>query len=277
MKRKPVSGSIREKISEENAFLKMKLMLEKGAQIKGSSEDIPPEVENEFLKYIMEFERQAENPSMITVFERIGKPNHFRPVGDISDDEIEEALSDLRAYLFEQQIDVAACSPNVTARELYRFIVEELFQKEIPDIRVPGMIKGFIYDEFYPDPVYENERLAVDGCLSRIFSSFSFDDLGFFRKEELQLNDHFPLSREGFTELVEQFKSCFDSIEDLEVTDVLCQVADKFSFVRGNYSFLAKWGNEQMTYTGKWLINLEMDPHYGDWVIFSVQIEGVNF
>ena len=277
MKRKPVFGRNLEKIKEENAYLKMKLMLEKGAQINSSSGEIPPEVENEFLKYIMEFERQSENPTMITVFDRIGKPTHFKPVDAIREEEMEDALTKLRDYLIGHQIDTAVCSPNVSAKEFYRFIVEELFYMEIPDIRVPGMMKGFIYDEFHPDPVFDNEQIVVNECLLGMLSTKPVEKLIFYRQEELQLNDHFPLSHEEFLTLIGQFKSSFDSIDDVEITEVFCQVNEKFSFVRGNYSFLARWGKEEMHYRGKWLVNLELDSEDGQWLIFSVQIDGINF
>ena len=51
-----------EQLKAENDFLKMKLMLEKGAEFhtSGDSMELPPEAENMFLKNIMEFERQFD-------------------------------------------------------------------------------------------------------------------------------------------------------------------------------------------------------------------------
>ena len=66
-------------LKAENEFLKMKMMLEHGAHFSDSSEEISAEMENDFLRYVMEFEKQYANPSFITVYEKINKPTHFKP------------------------------------------------------------------------------------------------------------------------------------------------------------------------------------------------------
>ncbi|MDQ6903188.1 MAG: hypothetical protein M3139_09275 [Bacteroidota bacterium] len=69
-----------ENLKNENEFLKMKLMLEQGAEfgtIKSDSE-LPATVENEFLNYIMAFEKQAAERKTIKVFDRIERPEHLK-------------------------------------------------------------------------------------------------------------------------------------------------------------------------------------------------------
>ena len=84
-----------EALKAENDFLKMKMMLERGAQFGMLSDECDPKMENEFLNYIMEFEKQAEYPTYIKVYDKIGKPTHFRPVTEIPDDEMEKAWDEL--------------------------------------------------------------------------------------------------------------------------------------------------------------------------------------
>lgn len=277
MKRKPVSGIEQQKLKEENAFLKMKLMLENGAQINGTTGELPPEVENQFLKYVMAFEKQVENPTMIRIFDKIGKPTQFKPAAELQDAEIEQALSDIRGLLHQHGIDLTALSPHVSGRELYRFILEEFLQQEIIDIKMPSMIQGFIYDEFHPDPEFENQQIAIDNCLKEILSEKPLEDMSVYRQEELQLNEHFPLSHEDFKRKIQLFKDSYRSIENLSITDVLCRVEEKYSFVRGAYSFVARWESGEISFKGKWLINFEKADDDNNWDIFSVQIEGVNF
>ena len=61
-----------ERLKAENDFLRMKLMLENGAEFGNieSDKDLPPNIENEFLNYIIEFEKHAENPVYIKVFDK---------------------------------------------------------------------------------------------------------------------------------------------------------------------------------------------------------------
>src|SRR5687767_5784195 len=95
-----------EQLRAENEFLKMKLMLEKGAQfgITGEMERLPAEIENKFLKHIMEFEEQAAQPVTATVFETLNKPSHFKPVQEIPEDQIDQAWKELSAYLKQHSV-----------------------------------------------------------------------------------------------------------------------------------------------------------------------------
>src|SRR4030095_5347224 len=78
MKNKSIEPRGEEEIRNENEFLKMKLMLERGAVFGPcDNEALPAAVENEFLNYIAEFEKQADNPIQTTVFKKIGSPQHF--------------------------------------------------------------------------------------------------------------------------------------------------------------------------------------------------------
>lgn len=65
-----------EMLKAENDFLKMKLMLENGADFINMDQvdAIPPEIENQFLNYVASFERQLKNPKYITVFEKFSNP-----------------------------------------------------------------------------------------------------------------------------------------------------------------------------------------------------------
>ena len=102
-------------LETENEFLKMKLMLEKGAEFGSSAEvkDLPPEIENEFLKHIMEFEKQWESAPMIRIYDKVGRPTAFRPVDTIDDENIETAWEELSAYLEKHGISLDVCSPNI--------------------------------------------------------------------------------------------------------------------------------------------------------------------
>src|SRR5690348_13178639 len=106
-----------EQLRSENEFLKMKLMLERGASFNtgDTKNEIPPEIENKFLNNIIDFESQFDKRKKITVFEKIGRPSHFRPLKEISAEQYEKSWQELSSYLESHNISVDACSPNVTA------------------------------------------------------------------------------------------------------------------------------------------------------------------
>ena len=266
-------------LETENEFLKMKLMLEKGAEFGSSAEvkDLPPEIENEFLKHIMEFEKQWESAPMIRIYDKVGRPTAFRPVDTIDDENIETAWVELSAYLEKHGISLDVCSPNITGRELYRFATEELFQLEVEDIRIPGLVHGFIYDEFHPDPVYDNTCLAVDQCMKLIFReepmkwTFQFSDKG------VRLNAKESLTVEELKDTFNRFKAAYDRIELSGFSCAGCSVLDANSNVKGTYAVDAYYGLGKNTMEGKWEVRLEKEMDLGSWRIVEIQIEGINF
>lgn len=134
----------------ENELAEMKLALERGAKFYKSSEaDLPPEIESEWLKNIQQFEEMYEQCKRITVYEFCGKPVFKKP-DDLQEGELKAALHQLQQTLSENNVELNALS-SVDDNELYRFITTELFTQEMDDLRIPGMIHCFIYEEFFPE------------------------------------------------------------------------------------------------------------------------------
>ena len=264
-------------LKAENDFLKMKMMLEHGAVVEmGSSNELPAEIENQFLKNVMEFEKQWADQKEITVFEKIGKPDHFKPVNEIADDDIDLAWNDLSEYMSQCGVDLSACSPNVTNRELYRFTVEELFKEEMTDINVPGMMSCFIYDEFHPDHVYDNTRHAIQDCIEAIFEKDPLDFTPWFANDNIILNKKTGLTQAGFKEAVNRFKDIFDEIDLIEVKSDNCEIVDNRCLVSGNYKTKLVCGNTETQIEGNWMVEYFLD-HLGYWEMINIQVENIQF
>lgn len=267
-----------EQMRSENDFLKMKMMLERGAQFSNLGDtEIPPELENEFLKSCMEFEKQFEAATYIKVFDKIDRPTHFKPATEIKEADILTAWDELSDYLNHYGIILDACSPNITARELYRFTTEELFDEEIEDLRIPGMMQCFIYDIFHPDIAYENTRLAKEECMEYILDKIPMKERYNFKNENLQLNTYSSLSIDEFARIVNRFKDAYDHLEIDQLQETVCVVNEKESWVTGIYSVTATAGKESYPLSGKWKVVYEKDDHLEYWYINTVIIEGINF
>jgi hypothetical protein len=268
-----------EALKAENEFLKMKMMLEKGAEFYSSDDAgiLPSEVENAFLKNVMEFERQFDEQKLIKVFDKIGRPTHFKPASEIDDSTIDTAWENLAAHLANHGISLSACSPQVTKRELYRFTTEELFHFEMNDMNIPGMVHGYIYDEFHPDPVYETTRAAVEDCMQDIFRKEPLEWMSYYNDKDLRLNDRHPLTDEQFKTWINNFKKAYDGFIGTRISDVECVVDQKVSTVKGSYKTGAVIPGEVVPLKGNWTVQLEFDDELGYWYIFNVQIEGVKF
>jgi hypothetical protein len=265
-----------ERIRAENNVLKMKLMLEKGATFHEQKEDLPAEIEHEFLKHVIAFEKQMEEHKTIRVAEKLGNPVHFRPVEEIPEAELEKAWEELGKHMSKHGVSLDVYSPNISVRELYRFTTEELFKQEMDDFSMPGMMYCFIYDEFYPDPLYENGRAALDTIRS-ILNPHALECLPHLKRRNLRLNNKLPLLEEEFRWYVNQFKQAYECIEEPEVTQLECTVKEKYSQVHGTYKLRVSLQTEYVVLQGTWLIELEFDDELGYWYIFNVQVDGINF
>lgn len=268
-----------ENLKNENEFLKMKLMLEQGAKFgtMQTGGNLPPEIENQFLKNIMAFEKQAAEQKMIKVFDKIKRPIQFKPVNEIPDDAIENAWNELDNYLKNYNIELSVCSPNVSNRELYRFTTEELFNHEMNDMNVPGMMTCFTYDEFYPDHIYDNTNIALHDCIECILKKQSFDWMPVLKKENLRINDHYPLSEKEYINIINRFKEAYENIQLQEMNDPVCTIEGNSCYVKGNYDVTLALSSEEIFIHGKWMVEFEFDEEFGFWEIINVQVEGIRF
>ncbi|MDP4270366.1 MAG: hypothetical protein Q8909_09600 [Bacteroidota bacterium] len=149
-----------EQLRKENEIKKEKLSQEYGAKLSGSNKNLSPEIEGQFLDYILNFEKAYEHAEPIQLFDMIGRPE-YRKSEDIPDSEIREELDNLFLLLNKHNLTVDTIC-EVEERELYRFITEELFLEEIDNMKVPGMFTHFTYEEFHPNHAYDIENHSID-------------------------------------------------------------------------------------------------------------------
>src|SRR3954470_16625322 len=115
-----------EQLKIENDILKLKLQAELGADFT-VEEELSPDVENIFLKNVLELEHQFANASYKTIFEIIGSPVVMKEA-ELDEQEIKPALARLEELLDENGI-VVDYGEEYDLRTKYRFITEELFFK----------------------------------------------------------------------------------------------------------------------------------------------------
>jgi hypothetical protein len=260
-------------LQAENNFLKMKMMLEHGAEF-GSSKDLSPALENEFLRSVIEYEKQFEKGERIKVFDKLGQPHHFKPVLQIPESEIENEWIALHEFMQERGIDLSVCSPNVTARELYRFTMEELFQVETDKIDLPGMMTCFIYDEFHPDYVYENSRVAVEECMDYFFNKNTFYDHHF--ADYVRLNHHQKLSRSELQFVIQKFKNDYDQIMPVSITTGSCVIKNDLCFVKGFYEAALIISGRSSIRKGDWMVGFQLNEENDYWYINDIMVRGID-
>ncbi|MCW3091891.1 MAG: hypothetical protein JWP81_2960 [Ferruginibacter sp.] len=145
------SDDLQENMRIENEFLRIKLKAQYGDAFQmGTSSEMPPEIENQFLKSVMSFEEEYAKAEYTTVYERIGKPA-FLSIDELDESALNVSLMELTNMLQANDIELDICDGPYPDELIYRFITEELFAVEVEKEPLAGMTSHFIYEEFHPN------------------------------------------------------------------------------------------------------------------------------
>jgi hypothetical protein len=255
----------------ENELKKLNLEMEYGAMFGSdlTSPDLPLEVESQWLDYISAFENQYKDATQITVYSFIGQPD-FKLFDLLTADEVEKELTRLFNIMAENgiQLDFLADYPIET---MYRFLTEEFFEKPMDNMRIPGMMHGFIYEEYHPNHEYDLKNNVEDffRCIMNLKSDFK----SYFLSPVMATDkDSEMVDREVYEMRIENFRKQFKKlkIKHLEILDVdLKDVSEdaKFAGIVFNldYEGILKGSNKleqtkgrgymNFVYTDYWLIS----------------------
>ncbi len=245
-------------IEDENAFKKLKLSIENNAVFNEKYNKLPPEMESEFLDYIIEFEKQFENAKRITVYEKIGKPN-FKTLSEIKNKkELKQTLDDVLDLMSNHAVvlDVLCDYENEDAL-IYSFIIDELFKCEIDDITISGMISNFIYEEFHPNHRYDLEN-------------YTFDFIKMFLKKEDDFYEKFHNKDVENHIAINSFRSLFQKFELITLEIVSINFNEEEAKTEFNIDFIAIQGKEEIKFFG--LGSILFRYEYGFWYPKIVQL-----
>jgi hypothetical protein len=260
----------------ENDFLKMKLMLEHGATFHSGpgSSGMDPVTEHAFLQQIIHFEEKSQQAKKITVFEKLGRPTDIRKMVNLSEGELPSAIEEMQERLFNHGIHLTALSPHITPREMYRFMTEEFLDVEMTDYDTPGLY-CFVYDEFHPDPYYDNECTALDYCIRLILQK---DNLlyVFPPGEPVRINDHENLSDPAFRDLINRFKGRYTDIAGLSAEANKTVIKGDICRVSGTHVTGLCTEEQCQIIRGQWMVEFKQNNE-GEWLIYNIQIEGIQF
>lgn len=182
-----------EQLRIENEILKLKLQAELGSGMD-TLPDIPPEVENVFLKHVLSFAHMQENAETVSVYQLIGAPD-FKKHDTLTDRQLPKELDRIEQLMAQHNV-VITYGGTYPPRDKYYFITEELFPEEILLMKMPDMVLHFVYEDFHPDhrqSVYDIavsfiedwlER-TVDGELCEIALSLTAPDGRVYDREDV--------------------------------------------------------------------------------------------
>lgn len=211
MEQKPKQGiptqtndETRKNLQIENEILRMKLQAEAGAII-GLQDDIPPELENLFLQNVLAFEEASQNVKMVSLYEYLGSP-HYKKLEELQSAEVANELNRLQALIHEKQVHLDILDDYEPA-VIYKFITEELFQQQTYESLLPGMIRHFTYEAFYPNHKIDICERALD-FLGDWFER-KMDEHSWELNAEFVLPDGSMLKREEVVQKIKAIFACY--------------------------------------------------------------------
>ena len=247
-------------IHQENEFKKLKLSIEHGASYFGKGNaDLPPEIEGQFLDYVMNFENASKNAKQITVFEKLGKPE-FKPADTLSDEEIGIEFERITDLMRQNGLALSVLANYEDENRLiYSFITEELFLHEINDLDMPGMVTNFIYEEFHQNHKYDLEQAT--GEFLRMFLNTKSDFYDEFHSKDA--TNHEELN--NFRSLFKKFK-----IKFLEFRAIIFDEKDAKVEFEIDFWAKIKGSGSKIYYSG--VGNMTFEYEYGYWYVREVTL-----
>lgn len=261
-----------EQLRIENEILRLKLKAELGGEIEGieGTENLPPEIENLFLKNILSFEHQYEQVSSTTIYQIIQEPT-FVKGEDLNDDELVVAFERINQILDNNHIAVDYRG-DYSIREKYRFITEDLFNHETKLVRIDGMTTHYSYEEFYP-----NHSLAIEDQAKEFIAHWfdmNFDENSFELSDEFLTDTQKIVSKvtvlQKFNNIFAAYKAFEEANFFIAETSFDLNEADKtmgFGFAEGGLKFNAVLeSNEIIAVESPFKLYMHLEN--GDWRIF---------
>lgn len=273
------SNNPKKNLEIENEILRMKISAEMGG-VFHITDKLPPHIENEFLKNMIDFEQQYAKSKKVKVAALIGNPS-LKKEADLDDEMIIEELALIEKLLSAKGI-VAGFIKERDARFRYKFITEEFLEHETDDVFIHGMTKHYLYEEFHQDHEADIRQVVVDfleDWFERKINSSSW----YFSEQFVHPNGKLISKRKMIEKIMRvfesylAFKDCHYSLDEIkfELRDEKPGEFDGFGFVEGCISYTAVLENgEHKEINGPFKFYLS--KHFDSWFIFFFYLTGFN-
>ncbi len=266
----------------DNELKKKELQKKYGADFRGES-NISPELENQWLNYIDEFEKQFNSTTeQISIWEYIGQPA-YQKINELNPNEISTELERVFAVMSENNIYLDTFC-EVDDKELYRFITEELFVYEIDNMHIPGMSTNFIYEEFHPNAKFDVE-MAYDSFFSSTLNKHtSIDGKGYdltyvdTKNHKNAINQ--PVDEKDVIQKINNFLNSFDYFEitSNEILKITINKEETDAHVDFNIHYKGRYNNNSESFAFQGIGLFKLKPsEYGGWDIYHINMPGLKF
>lgn len=260
--------------------LKKKELEDKYGAVFSDHTDLPLDLENAWLKNVEAFEESFSNAKTTSVFNFIGQPE-FAKLSALNDQEISKELDRILDLMQERGVSLDTIC-EVDEKELYRFITEELMMHEIDDIKIPGMMTCFTYEEFHP-----NAKLDIEQAIEYFFgfTMKKVENIGGEGYDLLYIDTESYLNNEGqlldriyVEKTINNFLDSFDSFEfsKNDTLEISVNNEETRAIVKVDVAYKAYYNNSREWNEYQGIAHFKLRPSkYGGWSIYNFNIPGL--
>ncbi len=137
-----------EELRIDNALKALNLELNHGG-VTHFSDELPPEVVNQWLANVTAFEEQFKTAPKTTVYEMMGKPK-YASLDLLDASTLVGEANRVEKMLLDHGV-VVPKPEKIDYEEYYRFLIEDIFEHEMSATSLEGMITVLEYESFYPE------------------------------------------------------------------------------------------------------------------------------
>jgi hypothetical protein len=260
-----------ERLQADNELSALNLEMQYGAQTF-IADDAPPELIQQFLANIAAFEKEHRQGEKTTVYKRIGSPafaNFDLLDADTLPSEIKRLLDILEQHGFMLQ------RPDTVADDaFYEFIINDIFEHEVDDIQIPGMLTYLDYADFYPDE---------ESLIAQTTSEFLLELLDLEQPftgdllSETCRDDHRALTKKQALQIIEEFRRQFKTIIPVAFSpEELLQPGNGTYQVFGiKWEGIPKQDGKKQEHEGMGIMQVAFED--GQWLVQGVNMPGFKF
>lgn len=261
----------------ENELKKLNLEMEHGAKFGGSG-DLPIEVESQWLDYITAFENQSKTTTVTSLYTFLGQPE-FTPFDMLQPEDVVPELDRLFDLMKANNVHLDFLT-KYSVETVYRFVTEEFFLQPMSNMRIPGMIHGFIYEEFHP-----NHEHHLKGSVENFFNSMmnleSDFKMYFLSPIMATETSKEPVDKKVYEKRIESFRNQYKTlkINQLEILEVEVKNIDDNNKFAGvvfglDYEGVLKEEKKRVQYRGTGYLNFAYIEEY--WSISRIVFRGFD-
>ncbi len=246
------------------------------------SDQLTGELKEQYLKNIIEFEESYANAVEVTILERIGNPV-FLPIEALEPGDMPGEIQRFNNLLKSNSLELHFCQGPYPDEMIYRYITEEFLQHKIDDVRVNGMITGFIFEEFHPNHEADIRALVKDFFKGWFKAGFKEHTFLFTQKGR---HGEMAVSKKALMKNINNFFMAFKRFEKCDHRIVKTSWQLPASINENQYDegsgLVEGWmcydgvieNNEFIHFEGNY--RLELVRTYGSWLIDSFVVPGFN-